>query len=281
MSGELERVRKALRELGKSLESGTGDLAPESVHKLRTSSRRVEAIATVLDVAAQNKSRRLVKSIAPLRKAAGGVRDMDVLAANARKLARYCAGESLTHLLAHLEIARQQNARELQHAMHRRRKAALEALKECSKCVQSALKREESKRVKSSAHSSAAASQRQEKIRSAAMHVVRELGNATPLDAHNLHEFRLNVKNLRYTLQLDENADHGLMSALGEAQRRIGDWHDWQQLEEIAHQVLVLEQDQSLLDRIGRTARRRFEAALAAANALRGKYLAMPLAMGV
>ncbi|MGA3131591.1 MAG: CHAD domain-containing protein [Terracidiphilus sp.] len=281
MSGELERVQKALRELGKSLYSAPGDLAPENVHRLRTSSRRVEAIATVFEFAAQKKSRRLVKSIAPLRKAAGGVRDMDVHVANARKLARYCAGESLTHLLAHLEIARQQNARELQHAMHRRRPAALEAFKQCSRLVQSALKREKSKRAKSSAGSSTAASQSQERIHSAAMHFVRELGDVTPLDAQNLHEFRLKVKNLRYTLQLDENADHGLMAALGDVQRRIGDWHDWQQLEEIAHEVLVLEQDQALLDRIDRTAKRRFEAALAAANALHRKYLAMPMAIGV
>jgi CHAD domain-containing protein len=281
MSGELERVRKALRELGKSLESVPGDLAPENVHKLRTSSRRVEAIATVLEFAAQKKSRRLVKSIAPLRKAAGGVRDMDVLAANARKLARYCAGESLTHLLAHLDTAREQNARELQHAMHRRRKAALEALKHCSRLVQSALKREKSRRAKSSARSITATNQSQEKIHSAAMHIVRELSDVKPLDAHNLHEFRLNVKNLRYTLQLDEDADPGLMVALGDVQRRIGDWHDWQQLEETAREVLVLEQDQSLLDRIDRTARRRLEAALSAANTLRAKYLVMPLANGI
>jgi hypothetical protein len=82
-------------------------------------------------------------------------------------------------------------------------------------------------------------------------------------------------------LQLDEDADPGLMVALGDVQRRIGDWHDWQQLEETAREVLVLEQDQSLLDRIDRTARRRLEAALSAANTLRAKYLVMPLANGI
>ena len=79
MADELERVRKALRELGKSLESLNGDSAPEDVHKLRTASRRVEAIAGVLGAADGKKSRRLVKAIEPVRKAAGGVRDMDVL----------------------------------------------------------------------------------------------------------------------------------------------------------------------------------------------------------
>ncbi len=273
MADELERVRTALRELGKSLESLNGDAAPKDVHKLRTASRRVEAIAGVLESAEGKKSRRLVKAIEPIRKAAGGVRDMDVLLADARKLARYRDGESLNHLVAHLKAARQQNAGELQHALHHRRKAVLEDLKDYSKFVASVAKHAQS-------NSGAEASRAQEEINSAAMNVIRELGDWKPLDADNLHEFRLKVKQLRYTLQLDAQADARLEEALGDVQRRIGDWHDWHQLEEIAREVLVLEEDRALLDRIRETVKRRFDRALAAANALRGKYLNMPLAMG-
>ena len=275
MADELERVRKALRELGKSLESLHGESAPKNVHKLRTASRRVEAIAGVLEAADGKKSRRLVKSIEPVRKAAGGVRDMDVLLADARKLARYCDGESLGHLVEHLETARQQYAGELQHALHHRRKAVLADLKEYSKFVASA-----AKHAQSASSSGADANQSQENIHSSAMDVMRELGDWQPLEAENLHEFRLKVKQLRYTLQLDAQADAALVEALGDVQRRIGDWHDWHQLEQIARQALLLEEDRALLDRIGETVKRRFERALAAANALRGKYLNMPLAMG-
>ena len=273
MAGELERVRKVLRELGKSLESLSGDSAPKDVHRLRTASRRVEAIAGVLEAADGKKSRRLVKSIEPVRKAAGGVRDMDVLLADSRKLARYCDGESLNHLVAHLKTSRQQYASELQHALHHRRKAVLEDLKEYSKFVASLAKHAQSK-------SAGEASRAQEEINSSAMNVMRELGDWKPLDADNLHEFRLKVKQLRYTLQLDAQADASLVETLGDAQRRIGDWHDWHQLGEIARQVLVLEEDRALLGRIGETVERRFDRALAAANALRGKYLNVPPAMG-
>jgi CHAD domain-containing protein len=275
MAGELECVRKALRELGGSLQSLSRDSAPKDVHKLRTASRRVEAIAGVLEAADGKKSRRLVKSIEPVRKAAGGVRDMDVLLADARKLARYSYGESLKHLVAHLETARQQNAGELQHVLHHRRKAVLEDLKEYSRFVASL-----AKRAQSTSRFGADRNQSQENIHSSAANVMRELGDWKPLDADNLHEFRLKVKQLRYTMQLDAQADPGLVEALGDVQRRIGDWHDWHQLEEIAREVLVLEQDQALLDRIGETARRSFNRALAAANALRGKYLNVPMAMG-
>ena len=44
---------------------------------------------------------------------------------------------------------------------------------------------------------------RRRNIHSSAMNVMRELGDWKPLDADNLHEFRLKVKQLRYTLQLD------------------------------------------------------------------------------
>jgi len=273
MAGELERVRKALRELGKSLESLHGESAPKDVHKLRTASRRVEAIAGVLQAADGKKSRRLVKSIEPVRKAAGGVRDMDVLLTAARKLARYSDGESLGHLVEYLKTARQQYAAALQHALHHRRKVVLQDLKEYSKIVASVVKHSQSR-------SRAKAGLAQEEINSSAANVMRELGDWQPLNADNLHEFRLKVKQLRYTLQLDAEADTGLVEALGDVQRRVGDWHDWHQLEQIARQVLVLEEDRTLLDRIGETAKRRFDRALAAANTLRGKYLNMPMAMG-
>jgi CHAD domain-containing protein len=279
MAGELERVRKALRELGKSLKSLSGDSAPKAVHKLRTASRRVEAIAGVLEAADQKKSQRaaksIVKSIEPIRKAAGGVRDMDVLLADARKLARYSDGESLGHLVEHLKTARQQHAGELRHALHHRRKAVLEHLKEYFRLVASA-----AKHAQSSSGSGALGSRAREEIHNSAMNVVRELGDWKPLDAGNLHEFRLKVKQLRYTLQLDAQADLSLVEVLGEVQRRVGDWHDWHQLEEIAREVLVYNKDRALLDRIGETANRRFHRALASANALRGKYLNMPPAMG-
>ena len=275
MADELERVRKALRELGKSLRSLNGESAPKDVHKLRTASRRVEAIAGVLEAADGKKSRRLVKSIEPLRKAAGGVRDMDVLLADARKLARYCDGESLNHLVAHLEAARQQYAGQLQHALHHRRKAVREDLKEYSKFLASLAKHAQSR-----SRSDAQAGRAQEEINSSAMNVLRELGDWKPLDAENLHAFRLKVKQLRYTMQLDAQANSGLTEALGDVQTRVGEWHDWHQLEEIARQVLVLEEDRPLLDRIGETVKRGFDRALASANALRGKYLNMPPAMG-
>jgi CHAD domain-containing protein len=113
------------------------------------------------------------------------------------------------------------------------------------------------------------------------MNIVRELGEWPPLDAGNIHAFRLKVKELRYVLQLYADADAGLVEALGDVQRRIGDWHDWQQLAEIARAILDTEQDGALLTRIDGIAKRKLGRALASANALRGRHLTMPVAQGV
>ncbi|MGA3333998.1 MAG: CHAD domain-containing protein [Terracidiphilus sp.] len=276
MADEQERARKAMRELSKTLKSLLGDPAPKEVHKLRTAARRVEAIAAVLARNDEKKSRRLLKSIEPVRKAAGGVRNMDVLTANARRLARRSAGDSLTRLLDHLQIARQQNAEKLRRVLARRRDAAREDLKQYARMVRSALAP-----AKGAEPAGGQAGQRNEGVHTAAMDAVRELGSWPPLNADNIHAFRLKVKELRYVLQLSADADSGMMAALSDVQRRVGDWHDWQQLDEIARAVLTREEDIALLTRIDQTVRRKLDRALAAANSLRGKYLAMPLADGI
>ena len=276
MADELERVRKALRELRKTLKSLPGDPPPKEVHKLRTTTRRVEAIATAVPLNGGKKTRQLLKSIETIRKTAGGVRDMDVLTANARKLARYSAGDSLARLLEHLKNAREQYATQLLAALnHHKRKTVRQRLKEYSKLVRSALHPGDSG---SSVNGHRAHSH--DGVHTSAMNLVRELAAWPALDASNIHAFRLKVKELRYTLQLDADADPALVDTLTDVQRRIGDWHDWQELKEIARQALNLERDAPLLARIDKTAKRKLERALSAANGLRAKYLAAPLAMG-
>ncbi len=275
MADELERVRKALRELRKTLKSLPGDPPPKEVHKLRTTTRRVEAIATAVPLTGGKKSRQLLKSIETIRKTAGGVRDMDVLTANARKLARYSAGDSLARLLEHLKNAREQYATQLVAALNHKRKAVRQRLKEYSKLVRFALPPGD---FGSSANGHRGHSH--DGVHTSAMNLVRELAAWPTLDASNIHAFRLKVKELRYTLQLDADADPALVDTLTDVQRRIGDWHDWQELKEIAREALNLERDAALLARIDKTAKQKLERALSAANGLRGKYLAAPIAMG-
>lgn len=275
MAEELERARKAVRELSKTLKSLPKDPPPGEVHKLRTITRRVEAIVFVLTQVEGKESRRLLKSIEPIRKAAGGVREMDVMIGNARKLARRVEGDSLTRLVEQLQIARQQNAAELRSVLGRRRAVARRELKDYSSLIRTA-----AAHAKRTASTNELATDGHDGIHSAAANVVRELGEWPPLNAENIHAFRLKVKELRYILQLSADANSRLEEALTSVQRRVGDWHDWHQLHEIASEILTPERDRALLERIDETTKGKFDQALKMANRLRGKYLSMPVAHG-
>jgi CHAD domain-containing protein len=267
MNSELEHVQKALRELGKSLKGLPSNPLPKQVHKLRTSARRVEAIASALLEADGKASHRLVKAIGPLRKSAGSVRDMDVLAANIRKLRQSAPAESLARLIGHLESARANEAGKLSRSLDRKRGAAQENLKEYARKVESKLA------VDVNGNGHIRNGHHRNGMNPVAKHVAREIAEWPPLSAENIHEFRLRVKQLRYILQLDEKADAELLASLGTVQRRIGEWHDWEQLGEIAHEYLEPTQDGMLLGQIDGIMRQKLDRALAAARSLRRQHL--------
>jgi CHAD domain-containing protein len=270
MAHELKRARKALRELESGLKKLSVNPRPSEVHRLRIAARRVEAIVTALRPSHENRARRLLKSIGPMRKAAGGVREIDVLLANARRLARYSVGEALTRLLEHLCRARQKRVKKLRRRIEHGMCATRTELKEYSKLLGPDLV---------SAKSNAAdevPAQRPPRLRLAAMEAAHELGWPSKLDAKNIHAFRLKVKRLRYILQLSDDADAVFLGTLAAVQGAIGDWHDWQQLRTVAREVLTRGGDEALLERIDRIVQRTLEQALTTANSLLGRYLASP-----
>jgi CHAD domain-containing protein len=268
MAGELERVQKTMSELSKSLKNVPNDLAPKEVHKLRTATRRIEAITAALPPGKGKNSRRLLKSLEPVRKAAGGVRDMDVLASNARRLARHASGDSLARLVELLKTSRQQKADELRRTLSHGRKAARSRLKRYSKDVLSAMTP-----TKPGSGDAAGNGHLCESASTASIKYMTELSQFPTLTVDNVHAFRLKVKELRYTLQLFTDTDTEFVEALGDVQHRIGDWHDWQQLEERTREMFDAERNKTLLVRIAEIAKRKLDLALAAANALRRRYL--------
>lgn len=265
MADELEHIQKALRELGKSVKGLSGNPLPKQVHKLRTSARRVEAITGALPHG--KKSRKLVKSIEPLRKAAGGVRDMDVLTANIRKLGQTVPAESLARLAEHLQTSRAKEVGELHRKLDHKRKALRHNLRQYAESVQQTWP---NSGIAANGHSRNGRHKNSENA--IVKHLARELGEFPTLTRDNIHEFRLKVKELRYILQLSD-AGSELVADLGNVQRRIGDWHDWEQLAEIAHAFLESERDHVLLARIDEITQQKLDRGLVAANAMRRRHL--------
>jgi CHAD domain-containing protein len=259
MKIEVDNAKRPLVKLRKTLKRLEADPSVEDVHALRTQTRRIEAIVNALMLERKKRSRQLLKAVSPVRRAAGDVRDMDVLVGNLLALPHGEEDdESLVRLVEHLSEMRVEGARGLSQTVAELKKDARRGLKDYSKLVDKQF--EGKKRAKTSDGLAPKA-------------LEAELAEWPRLNPENIHEFRIRVKQFRYMLQLSREADRKLVDALGKVKDEVGDWHDWQELSRIAKQVLNGRTDKAELKRIDEIGRGKYKQALATANAVREDYL--------
>lgn len=256
MKLQLDQVEKPLRKLREQLKTFSSDPRPGDVHSLRTQARRLEATVAAVALGHNKASRRLLELITPVRKAAGKVRDMDVLIADVLTLADSHRSEGMVRLVEHLARRRVKHARKLHHIVERQRPEARRQLKQSSKMLKKAVKKDWGDR------SGEAAPQI----------LISELTHWPDLNAGNLHMFRIRIKELRYMLELSDEADQTLIGSLGKVKDAIGEWHDGVELLRIAQKVLDAEADGGNLKQLEKMVNERLESALAAANRLRERY---------
>lgn len=235
------------------LDDFSADPRPEDVHALRTHARRLEAAIEALVPARSKEPRRVLKLLTPVRKAAGKVRDMDVLIEDALTLKDVQSAEGLVRLVEHLGEMRAKNAKRLRDAVLKHRRETGARLKELSKVLKKILE-DEPGTLNGGA---------------APQILVTELSQWPQLNRENLHMFRLRIKELRYMLELSNEPNEKWIAWLGDVKDAIGEWHDWVELLKIAKEVLDTVADAGVLKRIEKTTDERFNAALTTANQMR------------
>jgi CHAD domain-containing protein len=272
MGMQLERLQNPLQKLRKQVKRLTEDSSVEEVHKLRTLTRRTEAMAAALRLDQEEPVRTLLKDLGPIRKAAGEVRDIDVLVAKVVGLSGKAEDECLVRLIEHLGSMRMKSARRLHEETAERRKRVRRELRNYSKILDrdAARKRRASRQVSGSSSTNAMA---------VAADYATELSRWPRLNADTIHPFRIKLKSLRYMLQLSGEASDPVVKALGAAKDVIGDWHDWRQLAEISAEVLDHTGECSLLDKIREEEARKLRQAIEIGNRVRAQYFSpQPLA---
>jgi CHAD domain-containing protein len=260
MALDQDKIRKTIRRLGQSLDRKSQWRSPEKVHDLRTRSRRLETVMRALMVDQKQSGHRLLKTVARIFSQAGKVRDMDVLAAFASGVAIVGHDPCLAQLLEHLHEKRQKSAVKLRACIAKHGKAARRGLKQCSARLQSNSEATDVQRLQSNATSFAS-------------QLCGELAAWTHLTVANMHEYRLKLKELRYTLQMAEGNDTPFVSMLGEITAAIGEWHDWTKLLAIATEVLQRSPNCAVLKAIRSTVSAKRHHALFLANTMRKEYL--------
>jgi len=253
-------VERPLQKLRKLLNNFPSSPPPGDVHSLRTQTRRLEATLNALALTREKKPRQLLKLITPVRKAAGKVRDMDVLIGDAMTLSEHPGDDAMVRLVEHLADMRVKHARKLRNVIGSRGHDIRKRLKQSSKLMRKKL--EDSPTTLDG--------------QAAPRILITELSHWPDLDQDNLHLFRIRVKELRYMLQLSQRADARLMDSLRELKDSIGVWHDWMELINIAAKVLDRQEDRRLLTDIERIGNEKLQAALTVANRVRQRYFAVP-----
>ena len=107
---------------------------------------------------------------------------------------------------------------------------------------------------------------------SAALSLVEEIVHWPHFDRHNIHDFRLRVRELRTLLQLNPGSHTKLIDALDHLKDVIGEWHDWYELSKFAGAILNIRADRAALIQIDETCGRTLGDAISFANATRECY---------
>ena len=265
MELEVRSVRRPIRQLRKLLKSLPSNPLVKDVQELRKRARRLETIITAYMPDKKKRNRRLMKTLKPVCKAAGAVRDMDVMATKARGFGSGRRNDSVTLLLEHLRAMRIESAGKLFEQVKRHGTVARRRLKEFSSEIEERFERKNARRTAKTTGNQLHAD--------AANKLLEELNRWPALDAENLHAFRIKVKELRIVLQLAEAAKPEFADALEKVKDQIGDWHDWQQLRMIAENVLDRRESRTTLEKIVAMESSKLKQALAGAQAMRMSYL--------
>jgi CHAD domain-containing protein len=260
------------RKLGKAFKKICRDLSPEAVHKLRTRMRRFEAMIQALALGSRKNEHQLAQKLKPLRRRAGRVRDRDVFTQFASRPQLAGENDCSVRLLEHLGAERERQARKLSKAALSDYAAIRKRLKKSARFLDKTFpQRNTRSKPKNGSHAMELA----DRAAALAFKIEAELRDWPALNRQNLHPFRLEVKKLRYVLQLAEDSDSRFVASLEEVKDSIGQWHDWQELAGVAKEVIEYARCK-LRQQIERTAEQKFEEALAGANRLRETYLKEP-----
>ena len=216
---------KLSRQLAKVAKKPT----PKSIHKFRTTGRRVEALLGELVLHPSGNSKKLLKLLAHLRKKAGRVRDLDVQI-------------GLLRGLKLPEAARQKS--QLLHTLSEER---LQKEKKVGTAFDKATVRELRKRLKRATREIQISEG--EPLGQAQRLLAKLARDPGPLTEKLLHQYRIMGKRVRYLAELDGDQSEAarMVEQLKHMQDVIGDWHDWLKLSQRAENLFGAAQGSPLV----------------------------------
>ena len=192
---------------------------------------------------------------------------MDVLTDYAAQVRSHEERDCSVQLLEDLGSRRTAHAKRLNSAVRKSGKRVRKLLKNTADELEKLASRENGhgtgKQVSASTRATAAA-----------VTLESELARVPHLTSNNLHGYRLKVKELQNVLRIAAHSDdRQFIEELGRVKDDIGEWHDWQELTEIAKEVLDHGAGCQLIRELEQNTENKYKTALTRANKLRTHYL--------
>jgi CHAD domain-containing protein len=219
-----KRMRGLNRDLSAAVSKVLDDAKPKSVHRLRTTVRRIESLVSYANPDIGKKEERTLEKMAELRKRAGKVRDFDVQADLLENLGNGSAAKDRKTLADLLEKKRDQKAKRLVSALKKLHEAKF--FSRLHRIAEQASQSDDKNRPLAPL----------EEARAQLSKMANDFGSGETLKPSRLHEARVTLKRIRYLAELAEEsaAQKDFIRRLKSTQDAIGDWHDWLELTERA-----------------------------------------------
>jgi CHAD domain-containing protein len=240
-----EHTRATFRKLARQMSKLGEKLAPENVHKFRTSSRRVEVLLSDLAENRTGNDKKLLKLLGRLRQKAGRVRDLDVQSGALRSLKIPQEPGRKSQLMRTLAEERVRREKKLAKSLDKR--TVGEVRKRLKRTIASL-------EIPQNADPLSRARQKLNDL---------EVDQGVVTEK-TLHQFRIAGKRARYIAELagkDAEATR-LIALLNHMQDVIGDWHDWVQLADRAEELFGGVQDSALVSALRNITRAKFRQAV-------------------
>ena len=193
----------------------------ESVHRLRTGTRRLQILLGELSPRLDRSQKKLLKLLGRIRKRAGNVRDLDVQLAALRSLKIPREPRRKTQMVNHLIELRGQQEKRLR------------------KAVDDSTVREIRKRLKrASKDFKPQVSRDPLAVARAMLQAIQR--NDAPVTEELLHQYRIISKRARYAAEFAEQSAEAkkFIAGIKRIQDALGDWHDWLTLRQTASEHL-------------------------------------------
>jgi CHAD domain-containing protein len=269
LSRRLQKLRKSLRNVPRNP-------TVDEVHDLRTRSRRVELILEALEMGSSGNEKKVLRHLESMRGPAGKVRDLDVFTSHVVGLGIEDDPGCVIRLLQYLGVERHRHAGKFHSLVQRDAKELRRRLKRSQEKVESLVQQFAKTKADLELKLNSKSKDAPLHAMSVALGLFRELSSTTHLGPKNLHSYRIEVKRLRYVLEMAEEEtgeQHRLIAKLKEVQDAIGEWHDWLELSGIARHALQHEKNCRVMKKIAETTHNKYSQALRTTEEMRQRHL--------